>query len=231
MKRELLDILVNITSFVQKNWRIRPDVTKKVKLNLGAGLTVTPGWTNIDASLNALISSWPGFVHHVLHKASGARQNYSFQEYHTILKNNQFVYHNLIFGIPFVDNCADFIYCSHLLEHLTRQQGNNLVKEIYRVLKKGGILRVVVPNLSTAVNLYFSGEKDKALKLFYDGTDAGNEFSRHKWMYDFETLRSLLQDNGFKNTECCEYQRGKMPDIHVLDNRPETSLYVEAVKG
>jgi len=229
MITRVINILVKAFFFASKNRRIRPKVKGLVKVNLGAGLTVRAGWINIDGSLNALIYSWPKIIQKVLYSMSGAKQNYSFHEYHTILKNNYFICYNLVFGIPLVDNCADFIYCSHLLEHLTRQQGLNLIREIYRVLKKGGTVRIVVPDLNHAISLYCSGKKEEALNIFYCGLNCRNDFARHKCIYDFEVLRNSLRDVGFREITRCEYQQGRTPDIKYLDNRPESSLFVESV--
>jgi predicted SAM-dependent methyltransferase len=201
-----------------------------VKLNLGSGLRVKQGWINIDASLNTLISSWPKYAQKISYRISGAKQNFSFEQYYNILKNNRFVCHNLIFGIPFIDSCADYIFCSHLLEHLTQQQGINLIKEMYRVLKEKGTVRIVVPDLAYTVNLYCSGEKGEALKRFFNDGENQNDFTRHKYMYDFEILKSILTDAGFIEVTRCEYQHGKTPDIEFLDKRPQGSLYVEAVR-
>jgi hypothetical protein len=47
-------------------------------------------------------------------------------------------------------------------------------------------------------------------------------------MYDAASLGTLLSESGFVNVEVCEYQKGRMPDCEILDNRPDESLYVEA---
>jgi predicted SAM-dependent methyltransferase len=62
--------------------------------------------------------------------------------------------HNLLKGIPFNDNSFDFVYHSHVLEHFSKQDGERLIQECFRVLKPGGILRVAVPDLETIVRNY-----------------------------------------------------------------------------
>lgn len=61
---------------------------------------------------------------------------------------------NLLNGFPYESNCFDFVYSSHVLEHFTADQGKALVEECYRVLKPGGMVRVVVPDLELSVNEY-----------------------------------------------------------------------------
>src|ERR1700733_13753782 len=57
---------------------------------------------------------------------------------------------NLLAGFPFPDNSFDAVYSSHVLEHFTPQQGSFLIRESCRVLKPGGILRTVVPDLEAS---------------------------------------------------------------------------------
>lgn len=61
---------------------------------------------------------------------------------------------NLRAGIPFKDRIFDVVYHSHLLEHFTRDEAKNFIQECKRVLKPGGIIRVVVPDLEAIVRAY-----------------------------------------------------------------------------
>ena len=56
------------------------------------------------------------------------------------------VVHNLAKGIPYNDGSVDAVYHSHLLEHLNREYVEGFFLEIKRVLKPGGIHRIVVPD-------------------------------------------------------------------------------------
>lgn len=57
-------------------------------------------------------------------------------------------------GLPFHDGTFAVVYHSHILEHLSPEHGEKMLRECYRVLKPGGILRVVVPDLEMAARLY-----------------------------------------------------------------------------
>lgn len=61
---------------------------------------------------------------------------------------------NVLKGLPFEDSYFDVVYTSHFLEHLNLQQARFLLKEVYRVLKKGGIVRIVVPDLENICREY-----------------------------------------------------------------------------
>jgi ubiquinone/menaquinone biosynthesis C-methylase UbiE len=62
--------------------------------------------------------------------------------------------HNLAKGIPFADETVDAVYHSHLLEHLDHHVVPAFFAEVFRVLKPGGIHRVVVPDLERLARHY-----------------------------------------------------------------------------
>ena len=126
----------------------------------------------------------------------------------------------------------DYIYTSHLLEHLYKPKSKHLLEEAFRVLKPNGMIRVCIPDLEHAFKLYQEGKKDEALHLFFPDPekDAG-EFNRHKYMYDYDMLHDMLDAIGFQDIRRCAYQEGQVPDLDQLDNRPAITLFVEARKG
>jgi SAM-dependent methyltransferase len=57
-------------------------------------------------------------------------------------------------GLPFRDQSFDCCYSSHVLEHLTHVEATALLMEILRVLKPGGVTRIVVPDFELAAREY-----------------------------------------------------------------------------
>lgn len=57
-------------------------------------------------------------------------------------------------GLPFPDNSFDGCYSSHVLEHLTPEEAFRFVAEIFRVLRPGGIVRLVVPDFERMAKDY-----------------------------------------------------------------------------
>lgn len=57
-------------------------------------------------------------------------------------------------GLPGPDQRYAAVYHSHVLEHLEPDQGRRLLSECLRVLKPGGVLRIVVPDLERIAELY-----------------------------------------------------------------------------
>lgn len=62
--------------------------------------------------------------------------------------------HDLRSGIPYPDGEFDVVYHSHVLEHFSRRAGVQFLRECYRVLRSGGILRIAVPDLESVARLY-----------------------------------------------------------------------------
>ena len=59
---------------------------------------------------------------------------------------------------PWNNETADVVYSSHTLEHSTRHEGRVFLAECFRVLKKGGIVRLVVPDLQEIIMMYDEGK-------------------------------------------------------------------------
>jgi SAM-dependent methyltransferase len=231
--RSIIDSATAALCYVKQGRRVAaaPDPRDGlVKINVGCGLAVCDGWINVDASLNAMVAAWPQSAHRVLYRLSGASQYYSSDEYCGLLENHRYVHHDAAYGLPFADNAADFIYSSHFLEHLFKDEAQRVLRESLRVLKPGGTVRVCVPDLAHAVALYEIGDKRAMLENYFFVEDRASFLARHKYMYDFELLAAELAAAGFDSVELSAYREGRTPDIARLDNRPAETLYVEAAK-
>lgn len=53
-------------------------------------------------------------------------------------------------ALPVEDQSFEAVFSSHLLEHLSPRRYSNVLKEWYRILKPGGEMLVLVPNLAKA---------------------------------------------------------------------------------
>ena len=94
--------------------------------------------------------------------------------------------HDLTGGIPFEESSFEAVYHSHVLEHLSPEQGQELIGECFRVLKPGGVLRVVVPDLERIAQLYLN---------MHESAWAGDEASQidYNWM-KLELLDQLVRE-------------------------------------
>jgi predicted SAM-dependent methyltransferase len=62
--------------------------------------------------------------------------------------------HDLRRGFPFSAGSFDAAYGSHVLEHLEPDAASRLLRDCHRILRPGGILRIVVPDLEAIARLY-----------------------------------------------------------------------------
>ena len=62
--------------------------------------------------------------------------------------------YNLLAGVPFQNNQFDAVYHSHVLEHFPKDKAVLFIKECYRVLKPGGIIRIAIPDLEKIAKNY-----------------------------------------------------------------------------
>ncbi|MEQ1905205.1 MAG: methyltransferase domain-containing protein [Pirellulaceae bacterium] len=78
-------------------------------------------------------------------------------------------------GLPFSADIFEAVYHSHVLEHLVPDEGKKLVKECFRVLQPGGILRIVIPDLERIARLYLQSHRSA-----WDGNEAA--IARYTWI-------------------------------------------------
>jgi SAM-dependent methyltransferase len=121
-------------------------------LNLGCGHKVSshPDVTNIDWSIYLRIrKSRFLFALSPVLLSSERRRRLS-------LIPSNIIPHNLSNGIPYPDNSVDVIFHSNMLEHLDRNIAETFLLEALRVLKPGGIHRIVVPDFERVCGDYLA---------------------------------------------------------------------------
>ena len=225
----MMDALNSLITRAKRSQRVLPQ-GDPVKVNVGSHLLVEPGWINVEGTIHALLAHKAKILARLAYRHSHLNEILkSEDEYVDILHRHVFVHHDLAYGLPFPSDSVDFIYASHVLEHFYPQAAQHLLGESRRVLKPGGRARICVPDLRHAVALYQAGNRNQALEYFFQGPSVA-PFHRHKYMYDFESLRDALGQAGFVSVERCAFRQGRVPDTEKLDNRPDETLFVEAVK-
>ena len=71
--------------------------------------------------------------------------------------------------LEFESNTVDLIYASHVIEYFDRYEVEELLREWWRALKPGAILRIAVPNFAALSSLYINRtvSLDKVLGPLY----------------------------------------------------------------
>lgn len=114
----------------------------------------------------------------------------------------------------FDENSVDLIYTSNTLEHLGRWEYMPALERWYTILKKGGVLRLSVPDFEALCEYYM---ETKDLETIYCALYAGqdNPQNYHYWCWDFNTLKKDLEKVGFRNIR--RYDRNKTEHMDVRD--------------
>lgn len=145
--------------------------------------------------------------------------------------------------LPFRDNSVDYIFNEHFLEHLTVQEGLKALIEFRRVLKPSGVLRIAMPDLVGAINLYLNENWKTDCAGFLQAAGLGFVKTRaemlnmnfrcwgHQWLYDWEELERRLQEAGFNEVKQCQLMQSEHPDLINLETRNESTLIAEATKN
>lgn len=96
------------------------------------------------------------------------------------------------------DGAVDMIYAAHVLEYFDRVEVLDVLREWRRVLKGGCTLRLSVPDFWALIEVY---HKTSNLALIhgplYGIIRVDEKMLRHKTVYDFVSLSTLLQSAGF----------------------------------
>ncbi len=221
-----------------------------VKVNLGSGFPGLPGWLNYDNSPVMLAAKFPRLLKLAV-RLRVLPPKWLEVKWPPIIR------HDCRKGIPLADNSVDCVFTSHFLEHIRRPEAARVLKESLRVLKPGGRIRVVVPDVRKLIAIYQSGRvepeyaspADEAVP-FGPADWLSSQFGsgevnvlrklrlgdwliylrRHRWMYDRESMSLLLSHAGFVGIEERNPFQSALPDINKLDVHPRVSLYLEAQK-
>jgi SAM-dependent methyltransferase len=210
---------------------------KPKKLHLGCGSKTPQGWLNLDGSWNAWLANYP-LIRRFLKAFRIVPQNL----FDAPWGKNIFI-HDVRKPLPFPNNSFSAIYASHLLEHLHLEEAKALLKECYRTLEPGGILRMVVPDLEAIVQEYIDwpakstdsieqlNRADRLNKRLYFRLPhptlgspiykiytAITDFHLHKWSYDAESLISYFRWAGFIEVQKMHLFQSRIDGIKEIEN-------------
>lgn len=240
-----MGVIVCVSKFI---WRPNP---KRRKINLGGGNWYKKYWENVDLYASSI-----------------------YIDYEIDIQTMQ--------SLPFENECVEFFFSSHVLEHLDDDVVLNLLKECKRCLNPGGVLRISVPDMDKAFKAYLesdwhffdSGEislignslerrlvnffasykigeysggpiiDDKVVRCNIESLDKLSfvkwcsslipkeaEYLAHINGFNYEKVAYILRIAGFEKIYRSSYRTSV--DIEMrgkkFDNRPNSSLFVEAI--
>jgi len=204
-----------------------------LRLNIGCGSNVVPGWVNCDLSFARLRFR--------LGRLLGLPR---YQSYRGLRCEGIDAKRPL----PFPSNSVEAIYEQHMLYAFDLDQTRAFFAECYRVLRSDGVLRVNEDDLRTVAERYLQGDSALVEYVNSAGTvrvsgvrapaDAVSAiFKRWRslaWLHDAQSLASHMAAVGFASIEPKGFRESRLPDIELLekDNRDSIlgQVWLEAVK-
>lgn len=217
----LLNALAPIISWFVRRRRA-PRFAGPLALHCGCGNVIFPGWVNIDLAFSGM----------------------------QLLPNRPKpdLLTDLTRPIPLPSGSATHVYANNFLEHLSYVHGERFLREAARLLRRGGVIRIVVPDIRKYAEGYVSDDIS-----FVDEIRASSEYwpdhadvpltlldtivrgsASNGWVhcasYDWELLSRKLHQSGFNNVRRCSANASDDPRLRNIDGNLFACVIAEAEK-
>jgi len=202
-------------------------------VHFGCAWIAPKGWRNFDASPTLRFERLP--LIGMLYTKNHSR----------FPKNVEFG--DIVKGLPIPIESCKGVYCSHVLEHLSLEDTRTALKNTYGLLKKGGVFRLVLPDLEYSIKTYINNTDADAAVFFMKETLLGQERrphdlkgmvlsllgnSNHLWMWDYKSIETELRNAGFLKIRRARFQDAADPFFRQVEESEkwENCLGVECIK-
>ncbi len=220
-------------SQMTRHERTTPETDEGQYVNYGCGHSAPRSWTNFDASMTLRLERLP-FIGKLI-----AKNEVRFPD--------NVEYGDIVKGLPVPDSSCKAVYCSHVLEHLSLDDCRTALRNTYRILKKSGTFRLVVPDLEYLANKYLDDRSTTAAVVFMKESALGKERRRrgliefaiewlgnssHLWMWDFSSIERELTQVGFVGIRRARFGDASISEYTDIEEkvRWENCLGVECKK-
>lgn len=138
--------------------------------------------------------------------------------------------------LPLPDSSVDFVYSEHMIEHVPLPAAVGMLKEIHRVLRPDGRIRIATPDMDNIIHLKAGNLSPAELSYIrWSNTTFGNEFERaspdnpclainrmfrewgHQFVYDRATFGAVLSHAGFCDVVFCQIGESEVPEFKNVE--------------
>ena len=138
--------------------------------------------------------------------------------------------------LPLRDSSVDVAYSEHMIEHVPLSAAVAMLRELHRVMKPGGKLRIATPDMDNILQLKRAAPSNLQLhyiqwsnKEFGDGLERTSPQNacyamnrmfhawEHRFIYDRATLASVIAEAGFRDVRFCEIGQSEVPELRNLE--------------
>ena len=140
---------------------------------------------------------------------------------------------------------AKGVFCSHVLEHLSKNDCHRALINSFLMLKPGGFFRFVLPDLKVITKNYIAGYIDANQFMNESGlglierqrgirglakTVLGN--SQHLWLWDEQSIVVALREAGFSSIRRASFGDSVDPMFNLVETegRWKSALGIECIK-
>ena len=116
------------------------------------------------------------------------------------------------------------VVCEHVLEHVLPSSGLIILQNLNNMLKLGGKIQVSVPS---TVRYIDCSEGDITIDAI--GLNENTYSYGHRFMYDPQTLSTLILNAGFRHVEVNSYETSPFKDL-LVEKRSAVSIYLLGTK-
>lgn len=174
-------------------------------IQYGCGFSAPAEWRNFDSSPTLRFERMP---------LVGNLYSRNDQRFPTNVE-----YGDIVKGLPVPNQSCQVVYCSHVLEHLALEDFRLALRHTRKILKAGGLFRLVVPDLEYFIAEYQDCAQPNAAMTFMENTYLGRKRrlrglkgillaylgnSNHLWMWDFNSMSIELKAAGFADIRRAE---------------------------
>lgn len=125
--------------------------------------------------------------------------------------------------LPFTDGEVDIIYSEMMLEHITPQQAWSFLAECHRILRLGGLIRIVIPDFCLSWRL-----KDPDWLRVNQGVTGNDGTLRdqmksiifahgHQGLWNSELLQAVMESIGFRDTAIHRAGESNRPEFADIE--------------
>ena len=161
---------------------------EKINLNIGAGGYVIDGFKSLDLYSKHYYPSKEKFLNE--------RVEYD-------LRND---------SIPYSDSTVDNIYISHVIEHIEDKFVIKFINESYRVLKKGGVLRIVCPDAK------FLFDVSQFQNEYWNWRKIGSFSNKKRYSTNWDEIQQYDYLIREVSTPNCKYYKNKIENNLNISN-------------
>ena len=160
---------------------------------------------------------------------------------------------------PIPSASFDFVFTEHHIEHISYKNAVFMLKECFRILKPGGVIKVITPDLESSISNYLNNDiegkgiinttKDYIYSGFHNAANyipvddyfKAHEINdmfmnyEHQFIYDFESMKRVLMHAGFTKIKDCGAKDSVHLEFHHIESHTSDfdkyfSISVEAEK-